>query len=134
MEMKTCKVCKEIKSQGDFYKSNKHSCKECVKIQTAKWKKENLERKRATQSDYDWSNRGIVDLERANFLRETVKECALCKATAKLQVDHCHVNGTVRSMLCGRCNRSLGGFGDNPELLRKAADYVEKYNTASIVT
>lgn len=128
-----CKKC--LKTDCEFYKSNKHACKECHRAQVKQWKIENSERRTTWQNEYDWDKYGIADLQRAHFVKNTVKQCAICSVTSKLQVDHCHVNGTVRSMLCGRCNRSLGGFGDNPELLKKAADYVETYqdqNRASI--
>lgn len=61
--------------------------------------------------------------------------CAICgnAETAKnqygikrLAVDHCHQSGTVRGLLCADCNRALGMFRDNPNLLRKAADYLEE--------
>lgn len=42
-------------------------------------------------------------------------------------VDHCHKTGKVRAVLCGGCNVALGGFRDDPSVLRKAADYLEKH-------
>jgi predicted nucleic acid-binding Zn ribbon protein len=60
--------------------------------------------------------------------------CMICKKppnpegkhnTSILHVDHDHETGTIRDMLCGSCNKSLGGFQDSPELLRAAADYIE---------
>lgn len=56
--------------------------------------------------------------------------CAICltKETSRngfLVVDHCHTKGKVRKLLCVKCNVGLGHFRDDPQLLRKAADYLE---------
>lgn len=42
-------------------------------------------------------------------------------------VDHCHVTGVVRGILCCRCNITLGKVRDDPALLRSMAEYVEKF-------
>lgn len=60
--------------------------------------------------------------------------CALCgvapadqsaKYRDYLHVDHDHVTGRVRGLLCGEHNMLLGRFNDNPAVLRRAADYLE---------
>lgn len=62
--------------------------------------------------------------------------CAVCgqppkpggvKAASKLHVDHDHVTGRVRALLCLNCNNGLGHFSDDPALLRLAADYIERH-------
>lgn len=59
--------------------------------------------------------------------------CAICGTKEPkgkgntLHVDHCHDTDLIRGLLCHHCNTSLGGFKDSPELLRKAASYVEGF-------
>lgn len=48
----------------------------------------------------------------------------------RMPVDHCHATGKIRELLCSACNKALGGFRDRPDLLRKAAEYVEKHRDA----
>lgn len=64
-------------------------------------------------------------------------QCAICGeletgtdkqgVPRRMPVDHCHATGKIRGLLCSACNKALGGFRDRPDLLRKAAGYVEKH-------
>lgn len=69
------------------------------------------------------------------LLEEQGEVCAICRRPEHvvsrgklkpLSVDHDHATGRVRGILCHECNVGLGKFGDVPELLRVAADYLEK--------
>lgn len=56
--------------------------------------------------------------------------CALCESQAggkQLAVDHDHDSKKVRGLLCQNCNTGLGKLQDNPELLRRAAKYIEDH-------
>jgi hypothetical protein len=52
--------------------------------------------------------------------------CAICKRTGlTLCLDHCHLTGEVRGLLCIRCNSAIGFFSDDPALLQTATDYLQ---------
>lgn len=42
-----------------------------------------------------------------------------------LCVDHNHVSGVVRGLLCVSCNMAIGKLGDSQETMRRAASYLE---------
>jgi Mor family transcriptional regulator len=42
-------------------------------------------------------------------------------------VDHDHITGRPRALVCNLCNRGLGCFKDSPAFLRKAASYLEAH-------
>jgi hypothetical protein len=61
--------------------------------------------------------------------------CAICGKPEKkrsrrghkicrLTVDHDHVSGRIRGLLCGRCNTTLGLVGESVTLLLSMAEYV----------
>lgn len=58
-------------------------------------------------------------------------KCAICGIAFKrlkktcVHADHCHATGAPRGVLCQSCNTALGKFGDDPAVLRKAAEYIE---------
>jgi hypothetical protein len=57
--------------------------------------------------------------------------CAICgakygrKIKDRLAVDHDHITGKVRGLLCAKCNRTLGMLTETPQTLRRMAEYIE---------
>lgn len=68
--------------------------------------------------------------------------CRICKrpervksrngSIMRLAIDHCHVTGAVRGLLCNGCNTALGKANDDPHLLRAMADYLELRSGAGL--
>jgi hypothetical protein len=98
------------------------------------WRKKNPDKAKASEL----KKRFGVGAEWYNErLSEQNGVCAICggqePAVSKdggprsLAIDHCHKTKKVRALLCSRCNTALGCFKDNPDFLRKAANYIEFY-------
>lgn len=56
--------------------------------------------------------------------------CRICSRRDELKIDHGHVSGKIRGLLCATCNVGLGMFRDDPALLAKAIEYVRATATA----
>lgn len=55
--------------------------------------------------------------------------CAICRlefGDKSPRIDHCHETGVVRGLLCMKCNSGLGMFGDRPERIQAALDYLDR--------
>lgn len=63
--------------------------------------------------------------DRLQLLSDQGGKCAICKAPAT-SLDHCHTSGAIRGMLCQNCNLGLGLFGDSPDNLRAAIEYLTR--------
>lgn len=77
----------------------------------------------------------VDDFER--MLEEQDGVCAICEQPEKtlnrftqaprnLAVDHCHVSGAVRGLLCTNCNTLVGASKDRIDILLKAVQYLER--------
>ena len=50
-----------------------------------------------------------------------------------LSVDHDHLTGAIRGLLCNACNHILGEAKDNAKVLRAAADYLDKHSESNVI-
>ena len=104
-------------------------CISCGRSQNKKNDTPDKARNRSLRRKY-----GISYEEYKTILDKQGGVCYLCGATdpgwppqtTHFCVDHCHENGHIRHLLCNNCNSGLGFFRDSPELLRKAAAYLEE--------
>lgn len=77
---------------------------------------------------------GVYPADFQRMLQSQAGGCAICgrqdsgnSRSENLSIDHCHSTGQVRALLCEHCNRGLGCFLDNPNLMELAAQYIRKY-------
>ena len=135
-----CHVTKDLETgfyltgrKNDTNKHNRHyTCKECTKarVKAANQADPLAQRRRDLRRKYD------ISLEEYD---EMVKlqggKCALCPATTpggkhdnqNWFIDHDHVTGKVRELLCFDCNIVLGIIKDSPEHLGRMITYILKH-------
>lgn len=76
---------------------------------------------------------GITYHQYKDLLRSQHGSCAICQtdlgtlAPKSVHIDHDHVTDDVRGILCSRCNQALGLFKDSPQIMRRAAAYIEDH-------
>ena len=75
-----------------------------------------------------------VTLDQYNLLRAQQDfRCAVCNAHEtdvgkQMFVDHDHVTGKIRKLLCTKCNVGIGMLQDNPAIMERAATYIRDHN------
>lgn len=53
--------------------------------------------------------------------------CASCRTNEAVDVDHDHQAGFIRGLLCPRCNTGIGQLKDDPTIITRAIDYLERW-------
>lgn len=62
-----------------------------------------------------------------SLMQSSDGKCEICKkefTANEPYIDHCHNNNFVRGLLCNNCNKGLGCFHDNIEILGFAIEYL----------
>ena len=129
MITRKCYRCKEIKDLNKFPKHNgkpygkAYICKPCaVEKQQGLYTKQETKvknRKANLKRKYNLTLEGYDDI-----LKNQNYSCKICSDENDLVVDHCHDTGSVRGILCRKCNSGLGMFKDDKILLQNATDYL----------
>jgi len=127
-----CVECAKEKSLS-FLNENREKItnKRREKHKTEEWKeykktKEYKDKKKCIQLKHMY---GITLEDYNKMLKKQNYTCKICPTKytekKKLVVDHCHTEGHVRGLLCGKCNIGLGQFDDNIEKMLEAINYLK---------
>lgn len=138
--MKFCQRCETVKPATEFWRDRGRPdglqvyCKSCLG-------RINQERARANPQKV-WAfgikfRYGITAEDFDRILREQGGVCGACGGPPfgtgrTFHIDHDHVTGKVRGLLCQNCNVALGGARDDPENLRKLIAYLERHGVSSV--
>lgn len=96
------------------------------------FKRHHARRKRWSIFTYPDGVGGVRAFTDDDFDYEFIEQHGCCKLCGfefdKMpDVDHDHQTMRFRGLLCAVCNKGLGMFRDDVELLRRAADYIEAH-------
>jgi len=105
-----------------------YSAKNKEKLRTwhRDWMKSNRSKIRAYQMQKDY---GLSIEQFDALLTSQSGKCAICKRlfiNLRNEIDHDHVTGLVRGILCQKCNTLLGMSNDSPEILLNAVSYLRR--------
>lgn len=138
---KSCAACHKVKALTEFYRSPtgwRSYCKACT----------SAKRKAAYAADHHGRAMSYEQLLQREYgitleqyeakLRSQAHRCAICRRPEsvhlkrngdrrRLAVDHDHVTGAVRGLLCQRCNILVWALEDNHTTLDAIRVYIEAF-------
>jgi hypothetical protein len=118
------------------------SCFKCKSDSSSLWRKNNREKARKCQNDWNANNSVKIReaCKKSKGLPKSTRPCpkdGLCECCHKpetiinktgkvksLSLDHCHNSGEFRGWLCFHCNSGIGKLGDNLEGVYRAVNYL----------
>ena len=124
-----CPACEQAKPLDDFGRNRAARngraayCKPC---HNAKGKDTYLRLYGGTREYHLRRRYGITGAEYDALVEAQGGLCVLCQERKPEHVDHDHVTGRVRGVLCSCCNQGLGNFRDRADTFRNAIDYLER--------
>lgn len=146
--VKLCTTCGVEKELDQFFNSKttkdgrSYRCKACDTLARKAYRAKHREFHLKAQRERNWRHK--YNLEREDFEKMWEGQdgkCAICSVVLTnieidndpknksntACVDHCHVTGQVRALLCARCNKGIGLFDDEAEKVRLAYEYLSSH-------
>jgi len=151
---KRCAGCNTVKAVSLFYRKNTRTtrgwawdshCIECRRsackeygasnrsqrnARLMAWRKKNPSTARARDRRARLKAKyGLSEVELNAMRKEQGGCCAICKKrSSKLLVDHDHVTGKVRALLCQTCNTFLGWYENKADIILQFQEYVARHS------
>lgn len=150
---KYCSKCEKVKVVNLFYRKKTQTsrgwawdvyCIECRRsdcqnysvsnrakrnARLRKWRKDNpllakkKDRRAALKTKY-----GITEDDYQRMVKNQKGRCMICDEKKKLFVDHSHVSGKIRGLLCQTCNTFLGWYENKADIIIQFQRYLDSYN------
>ncbi len=138
----------------EYYKEYSVKNRERLREKAREYEKNNREQVRASQKRHQLTEKYAstrVRLHLARKFKMTVEQynamleaqggvCKICSLKCgmrrkgrsipvmPLSVDHDHVTGKIRGLLCGKCNSAIGFFRENTGIMEKAIAYLKGFD------
>src|SRR4030065_1694969 len=133
--MKVCTACNESRPLSEFYWTTRRNGERARESKCVTWRRAQFKQWRESPIGREWKNRKCLvnyGIDKPTYVAMYDAQrgvCAICgKPESKkrngrvvmLAVDHDHVTGIVRGLLCHKCNSGLGAFMESPTLVATA--------------
>lgn len=136
--LKCCTKCKETKKVTEYQRSKdsldgfRPECRECTYQRHKEYASRPTVRARLKEQGLLRAMQVLYGLSAEEYktLCETQTFCLICLTSfegKKRNVDHNHVTGEVRGLLCDSCNLFIGLVKEDTNIISKMIKYLEKY-------
>lgn len=140
--MGVCKVCHAIRT-NEWKKNNPakakttalksyYKNKEARDKTSRQWQLANPEKVKRIAIKWELKTKYGITLEKYESMVEAQNGlCAVCNTKPshrRLDVDHSHISGKLRKLLCSNCNTALGLLKEDKERITKLLQYLEEHS------
>jgi hypothetical protein len=118
---KRCPACDRVLGVESFNLNKAQSsgrgtyCKDCIAVRSRRGRLRRIY--------------GLTEEMLADMVTAQNGTCAVCRTGRPEHIDHDHVTGKVRGILCLNCNQGLGQFKDSITRFEQAIDYLRDTGT-----
>ena len=147
METKYCPRCEQNKTSDEFYDVKAYKgtarrkywcCNDCHRVLQKRQYRKRIQRDPLAAYEQKLRKFGLT---REQYLEKVAAQrnlCAICEKPETvayrnagrikfLSVDHSHVTGQNRDLLCSKCNTALGLLDEDHARFQRAVDYLNRH-------